>query len=155
LAGEPWDGIYASDLSRARETASIIGERLGIDALALDRRLRERGFGEAEGMDSSERKLRFPDGDGLPGAEPWDEVRRRGLLFLEELVRGNRGKRLLVVSHGGLLMSILSHLSDGGILPGRSPLRNLSMSRLLFDGSWRIDSFNRVAPELEDEAVSA
>lgn len=155
LAREPWDAIYASDLSRARETASIIGELVRLNTVALDRRLRERRFGEAEGMDSSERKLRFPDRDAIPGAEPWAEVCRRGLEVLEEIARANRGKRVLVVSHGGVLISVLSRLSGGEIVPGRPPLKNLSMSRLSYSGGWRIDSFNHVAPELEDEAVSA
>ena len=155
LASEAWDAIYASDLSRARETARIIGESIGLSEVTSDHRLRERSFGEAEGMDSSERKRRFPDWDGIPGAELWEEVRRRGLAVLDMIAASHPGERVLLVSHGGVLISVLSHLSGGAIVPGRPPLRNLSMSRLIFDGTWRIDSFNRVAPELEDEAVSA
>lgn len=155
LATESWDAIYASDLSRARETASIIGKSIGIPDVACDRRLRERSFGAAEGMGTTERKVRFPDRNAIPGAELWEDVRRRGLTVLAEIAGAHRGERVLVVSHGGVLISVLSHLSDGAIVPGRPPLKNLSMSRLVFDGAWRIDSFNRVAPELEDEAVSA
>lgn len=49
LVHETWDGIYASDLARARQTAEIISDRLGVKILGLDARLRERGFGSLEG----------------------------------------------------------------------------------------------------------
>src|ERR1700747_3516677 len=44
LADDGLEAIYASDLSRARETAEIVGERLGL-AVALDADLRGKDWG--------------------------------------------------------------------------------------------------------------
>ncbi len=40
LAAEDFEAIYSSDLARARETAEIVGARVGLPDM-LDRRLRE------------------------------------------------------------------------------------------------------------------
>lgn len=155
LADSPWDAVYSSDLGRAYETAAIIAESLGLSPIAKDSRLRERGFGEAEGLHVAERRSRYVDSSSIPGSEPWESVRLRGLAVLEEIALQNPKRRIIVVSHGGVIMTLLSHMSGGELMLGRPPLKNLSMSLLRFNGSWEIDSYNRVAPELEDEAVSA
>src|SRR5919205_4262120 len=54
LVDEELEAIYASDLARARETAEIIGERLGL-AVVLDADLREKDWGTWEGLNSVER----------------------------------------------------------------------------------------------------
>lgn len=150
-----WDAVYASDLGRAYETATIIADSVGLKSIAREPRLRERSFGEAEGLDINERKSRYADSSSIPGSESWESVRTRGLEVLEEIAVDNPGRRVLVVSHGGVIMSVLSHISAGEIAPGRPPLKNLSMSLLRYSASWEIEFYNRVAPELEDEAVSA
>jgi broad specificity phosphatase PhoE len=48
VAGDGIASLWASDLSRARETAEIVGERIGLTA-TLDPRLREAGRGRWEG----------------------------------------------------------------------------------------------------------
>ncbi|MFP4302916.1 MAG: histidine phosphatase family protein [Spirochaetaceae bacterium] len=155
LAQSPWDAVYSSDLGRAYETAAIISKSLGLTSIAQDPRLRERGFGEAEGLNVTERKSRYIDSSSIPESEPWDSVRLRGLAAIEQIALENPEKRVLVVSHGGVIMTILSHLSGGELMLGRPPLKNLSMSLLRYSESWEIEFHNRVAPELEDEAVSA
>src|SRR3954452_24611267 len=54
LAGGHVDAIYASDLSRARETAEIVGERLGL-TVVIDPDLRETNWGTWEGLTGDER----------------------------------------------------------------------------------------------------
>ena len=54
LAGEAIDAVYASDLSRARETAEILGARLGLPVV-VDPDLREKNWGSWEGLTSDER----------------------------------------------------------------------------------------------------
>jgi broad specificity phosphatase PhoE len=54
LASEELDAIYSSDLARARETAEIVGERLGLPVV-LDPDLREKDWGTWEGLTSVER----------------------------------------------------------------------------------------------------
>jgi broad specificity phosphatase PhoE len=47
LTGEEFEAIYASDLTRARETAEIVGERLHLPVV-LDPDLREKNWGTWE-----------------------------------------------------------------------------------------------------------
>ena len=54
LHGDGIAAIYASDLVRARETAEILSERLGLPVL-LDADLRERNWGSWEGLTPDER----------------------------------------------------------------------------------------------------
>ena len=54
LAREDVAAIYASDLARARETAEIVGERLGLPVV-LDPDLREKDWGTWEGLTAVER----------------------------------------------------------------------------------------------------
>ena len=54
LAGEGADAIYASDLARAKETAEIVGARLGLPVM-IDADLREKNWGNWEGLTGDER----------------------------------------------------------------------------------------------------
>src|SRR3954469_18439411 len=54
LAEERVDAVYARDLARTRETAEIVGARLGLPVV-LDPDLRERNWGTWEGLTPGER----------------------------------------------------------------------------------------------------
>lgn len=103
------DRIVTSDLSRAADTAATLGSLAGI-AVEPDVRLRERCFGEREGLTLTESWEKFPEhmqrwADGgeplIPGSETSDETAYRvaGALhhFLESL---DAEQTLVVVSHG-------------------------------------------------------
>jgi probable phosphoglycerate mutase len=103
------DAVYASDLARARETAEIVAERVGLQ-VHLDARLRERGFGGWEGLTAEEIESRFADqhrrwqageGFGADDAEPFETMLERVQSFLEDVVRGHPEGTVLVVAHGG------------------------------------------------------
>lgn len=117
MAGWRIDRAITSDLARARETARLaLGERQL--PLETDERLRERHFGEWEGLTREEVEAR--DGDGArrwrqkpwtfrpPGGESLADVARRAVPVVDELRRGKG--HVLVVSHGGTLQTILRHL---------------------------------------------
>jgi probable phosphoglycerate mutase len=106
--------LYSSDLARARETAEIVAERLGLE-IHLDPRLRERRFGSWEGLTSAEIAERFPDahrrwragdGPGADDAEPFDEFAARVNGFVADVLERHPAQEVLVVSHGGSIRVI-------------------------------------------------
>jgi probable phosphoglycerate mutase len=112
LRGGPWQGLVASDLTRARVTAELIAEHAGIPLLRTDARLREKSFGELEGTTTEERIARWgADWRSLDlGQESDESVWNRWLVFFEQvLLREYAGKQLLVVTHGAYIGRILQY----------------------------------------------
>jgi probable phosphoglycerate mutase len=95
LAEEKLEAIYSSDLSRARETAEIVGERLGLPVV-LDPGLREKDWGTWEGLTAIERdRVEFV---GESTAAHQDRI----LQALRRIAGLHPGEgRVLVVTHGG------------------------------------------------------
>jgi alpha-ribazole phosphatase len=122
LAGEPITGIYASDLSRARETAEIIARRLGLP-IAVDTRLREIDVGAWSGLTTAELESRFPEavarwrnGDpahSFDGGETYAAMGARVVAALDEIAARHAHEHVLVVLHGGPIRALLAHA--GGI----------------------------------------
>lgn len=106
LARRRWDGVYASPLSRAFETASIIagevglGEPLPVDALV------ERNYGDAEGLDFGAVERLYPDRASVPGQESREDVIARVMPALRDLAMAHPGESLVVVSHGGAIRAV-------------------------------------------------
>lgn len=99
--------VTTSDLARCAETARMIAARLNA-AVALDPRLREISFGEAEGRPNAwlaERQVPAPDDDRLDhrgpiaGAETRREVATRVGACVRELI-ADRDHDHVVVTHG-------------------------------------------------------
>ena len=134
--------IAASDLSRARETAEIIADELGIARPRLYPALRERSYGEAEGIDSTEFAARWGDWHTaeVPGAEPWTELRIRALAGLRVAVddaveaAASPAASVLVVTHGALIREVLRSATDGEYPVVGQRLANGSAHALLFEG---------------------
>lgn len=115
--------IYASPLLRARETAEIIAAELGLDAPSLVPEIREREFGEGEGMLVPDYLQKYGDWHApVPGAESLEEVGARALSALHRIAREARrrsapvAESVIVVAHGGVIRSLIDHVS-GGTLP--------------------------------------
>ncbi len=111
-------GIASSDLSRARETAEIVGAALGIKIAFLDAALRERAFGPFEGLTGDEcarlhskawRAWR-QDHVAPEGVEDRRTLAARVAIGLrraaEEVARGDAAA--LVVTHGGALRAAVA-----------------------------------------------
>ena len=100
LAEEPLEAIYSSDLSRARETAEIVGERLGLPVV-LDPDLREKDWGTWEGLTAVERdRVEFLG----ESTEAHQERILRALRRISERHPGDG--RVLVVTHGGSMRRV-------------------------------------------------
>jgi broad specificity phosphatase PhoE len=100
LADDELEAIYSSDLSRARETAEIVGERLGLPVV-LDPDLREKDWGTWEGLTAVER-----DRVDFVG-ESTEAHQERTLEALRRISGRHPGDGLiLVVTHGGSMRRV-------------------------------------------------
>lgn len=128
--------IFASPLVRARETAQIIAGSLGLAEPELLADLREREFGEAEGMLVSDYIEQYGDWHAeVPGAEQFSKVGQRALNALDILARRSRqrsspvAESIIVVAHGGVIRALLDHASSGSLPAAGAPLTNGSVHR--------------------------
>ena len=154
LARRRWDAVYSSPLSRAHETASIIAERLGIDEVTGVAELVERDYGDAEGMSFEQIEALYPEGVRAPGQETRAEVAARVVPALLALAERHPGERILVVSHGGAIRSVLQTAEPETQHPR---ITNASVhSFRVEDGALRLIAFDdpieeeSILPECED-----
>ena len=100
LVDQELQAIYSSDLARARETAEIVGERLGLQVV-LDPDLREKDWGTWEGLTAVERdRVEFV-------GESTEEHQERILRALRRISeRHPDGGHILVVTHGGSMRRV-------------------------------------------------
>lgn len=149
------DIVVASDLSRARETAQIIADELGLPAPRVYPGLRERAYGDAEGVEASEFIRRWGDWHSaeIPGAEPWPSLRERGLRALSAVVRDARvdtapaAASVIVVTHGALIRELIRHATGGELPPIGQRLANGSAYTMLFERErLRLLSYAGVTP---------
>ncbi|HET6361206.1 MAG TPA: histidine phosphatase family protein [Gemmatimonadota bacterium] len=115
------DAVYTSDLSRARETARIIGARLGLSPVD-EPALRELSHGRWEGLTKAEVEARWPEEHAEYQAHPYDIRRGGGDSYrdlearlwpgLERLASEHRGERIVCVSHGGPIRLALSKILE-------------------------------------------
>ncbi|WP_430645187.1 histidine phosphatase family protein [Agromyces sp. GXS1127] len=147
-----WDLVVSSPLIRARETAAILADGLGLSVGAEYDALVEQDFGDAEGTLVSEIDERWP-GRAFPGKEPDEEVGPRGIRALERIAVDHPDARVLAVAHGTLIRHVLAELS--GHHPRSYPkLDNLSVSRVVrAEAAWQVHTvggavFDDVLPTL-------
>ena len=119
LGPVPFDAAYASDLSRASATASLILNGRDVPLYPTPR-LREYHKGAFEGMTDAELRSRFPDEypsyvskdlDYAPdGGESTRDVSERMSSIIREIKERHLGERVLVVGHGGSLRAAMMAL---------------------------------------------
>lgn len=147
LSDEEWDGIIASDLKRAHETALLISEISGTPLLEVDQRLRERSFGELEGTTVEERIARWGENwkarESELGLESDESLLARWASFLQDIEQRHSGKRILVVSHGGYIVPVITKILNGTL---EEFLKNTSVTILeRREESWSIQLLNCTA----------
>ena len=142
LQAADWDFIASSPLTRARQTAEIIAESLGVSEVAIEPLLLERSFGDAEGMTHEQWKQDFPDGMP-PGGESLDVLRDRAHELLARLLDVYRGTRVLTVSHGALIRKLVRVVSQGELPLAGQRFGNTSLSVVVHDqAGWRIENYD-------------
>ncbi|MFT2816318.1 histidine phosphatase family protein [Leifsonia sp. A12D58] len=113
LRERDWDAIVTSPLKRAHETARIIAGEVGLAPPRVIAELTERHHGQIEGLTFEERQARFPDGVAVPGLETRQQVLDRVIPALGRIATEHEGDSVLVVSHGGVIGTLIRHLTDG------------------------------------------
>jgi probable phosphoglycerate mutase len=110
LAGTQWDAVVSSPLSRARETAQIISDGLGIALGPAYDELVERHYGDGEGATAEDIEARWPDRD-YPGLESLDSVVARGLAAVDRIADDYGDANVVIVCHGTIIRHTLSALA--------------------------------------------
>lgn len=114
---EPWDVLVSSPLQRCALFADELGERLGVP-VHREARLQELHFGEWEGRSAAQIMEQQADELGRfwadpyaftpPGGEPVSDFAARVLAAVDDLGRAYAGKRVLLVTHGGVMRLLLA-----------------------------------------------
>lgn len=160
--------VVCSDLGRASATAHAFADPLGLE-VHPDARVRERSFGDWEGIPVEELAQRYPEdyrswaefrgGELKYGAEPKEEVGRRGVEALNDWAfRAGSDTDLYVFSHGAwisqTLQTLLGMVDVHGDFADILSMRNAHWVRLipLEIGStlrWRLMDYNH-GPAIAD-----
>ncbi len=114
LENENIDLIISSPLLRAKQTATIINE--GINApIIYDDRILERDFGEFEGVPTYEFDFNlfwdYYENKTYERAENVQNFFDRIYNFLEDIIKENVDKNILIVGHGGVSIPIYCFFS--------------------------------------------
>lgn len=149
--------IVASDLTRAVETAGYLSRLLDVP-VELDPRLRERAFGEWEGLTGHEIDARWPgefrawraggDPAGVGAESRADVAARVSAAVLDQVERTDGRGGLVVVSHGAAIGSLVAELL--GQVPtwrGLVGMHNAHWAEMLRAGpdvapAWRLLGYN-------------
>lgn len=134
--------VYSSDLIRARDTARIIAARLGVEARE-DRRLREIGLGDWEGMYIDDIVKQYPEEWSMrstdplnarpPGGETLAELADRVRSFADEVSWRYPCAMLMIVSHG-LAIATLYCQANG--IPVGEAYGNIPENAVVLEINW-------------------
>ncbi|HBE76852.1 MAG TPA: alpha-ribazole phosphatase [Firmicutes bacterium] len=112
------DVVFASPLKRAYQTAEIINTAYGLDIQISDS-LKERDFGLWDNLTLADIKANHPAEAGrwltnpahpIPGAENDKQFHQRIISFIDGLISSYPNSRILLVTHGGCIRTMITHL---------------------------------------------
>ena len=150
LKDEPITAIYASDLSRAHDTALAVSRRTGVPVQA-EPGLRERSFGEFEGRTFAEIETALPeqakrwrqrDPSFTPaGGESLLMLKARVLSVAARLAAQHPGEQIALFAHGGVMDILYRAATRLDLQAARTwTLGNTAINRLL----WSPEGFSLV-----------
>jgi 2,3-bisphosphoglycerate-dependent phosphoglycerate mutase len=142
LRDEPIHAVYASDLSRAFETAQAVAKVHG-STVEKHPGLRERHFGSFEGRTWAELESGWPEEARAwrtrvpdfapPGGESLLQLQTRVVNAVSGLAARHPGEQVLMVAHGGVLDILYRAATRLDIQAPRSwQLTNTAINRLLW-----------------------
>ena len=138
--------MISSPLSRAYETAQLVGEDFGLPVSETYPDLVERNYGAAEGVNIPVPERRAPD-RYYPQVETERDVYVRAVRVLREIVRQYPGERIIAVSHGSLIRRAISAAQGyehTQTVPNAEPLEVDLKGLFAFDESTVFDERGRL-----------
>lgn len=133
------DAVVASDLERARHTAEIVAELIGVGPVLVDEGFRERDAGEWQGLTKAEIERDWPgylaERRRPPAFEPDADFRERLFAALQRVRDQVPHGDVLVVAHAGVVFQVEEALGASW-----EPLANLGGRWVEVDdgGRWRL-----------------
>lgn len=119
LSHEDIEVIYSSSLNRAKETATIIANKLKVPVL-YDKGLIELNYGHWEGLTIDEIRKRYPEElekwfakphtAVFPKGEQLHKAQERIVSTYLNILNSNQNKNILIVSHSTMIKLLLLHL---------------------------------------------
>jgi 2,3-bisphosphoglycerate-dependent phosphoglycerate mutase len=164
LMKRTYDVLISSDLERAVKTAEILNayHHLPVEQNKL---LRERNFGVMEGLTREQIMAKYPatyheymnrnDVGQIPEGESLVEFHGRVTGAMNSIVKEHTGKRILIVTHGGVLDCMMRMIFDYPLsAPRRFSIFNASINDFVFeDGHWYLETWGNIDFQ-QGEAVS-
>lgn len=145
--GEHIKAIVTSPLIRARKTAKIIADMIGVEQVIVDEAITERDFKKVSGMTPQEREAFYASGE-KDDKEPWDDLYKRMIASIKRYANKFNPHDIIMVSHGASINSVLSVISNGYTGTGKLFLKNACINILEYkDGQLQLGAFNMTAQE--------
>ena len=118
LKDEPFSAVYSSDLNRSFETARMVAKFHKLEVQKVPE-LKERNYGVWEGLTFQEIESRYseiykswlanPAKTIIPEAETLEELQKRGIRAVSQIMEKHPNETIAVVAHGGLNRMILMY----------------------------------------------
>ncbi len=145
--------IYSSDLTRTRQTAQPICEKLGLELITKEE-IREAFFGKWEGKKEEDIEREDPHTynswkDSKSWVPEWCETfaeqKQRAITSVKEIVNQTNGN-IIIVSHGGFIYAFLSVINP----EHKDLILNCTVNTILVENSlFKIEEINFLAPNVE------
>ena len=154
LKDEKIDEIYSSDLTRAFNTAQIIGKLLKLDVTPMEE-FREINFGIWEGMSHEKMLLKDynellmwkkePEKLKVEGAESLKELQLRAMDGVNKITKEKENRNILIVSHSATIKTIILGLLNMNLAHFKNlSINNVSLTIIEFR------NYNKVLKVLND-----
>ena len=174
-ADQRFDAVWCSPYRRAEQTAELVLAEAGLDLdIRMDERLRDRELGVLDRLTGAGVRARFPEEAARrrwlgkfyhrpPGGESWADLALRLRSLLVDVDREEDGRRVLLVCHDAVVMTIRyvgERLGEQDVLEiaRDNPVRNVSVTRLSRPrgtGIWKLEGYNDVSHlEQQDAPVT-
>jgi len=143
--------LVSSDLIRAVATADVLAKGRARLPHAAD--LREFNFGDWDGLrfdaiaaahpDLSRRYWEEPGDVAPPGGESWNNVAARVAGFVDWMNTDHPKAEIIAVAHIGVILTQIQRAAGCTAYDALAhEIGNLSVTRLIHDGTWRIEAIN-------------